>query len=173
MKERVGPSHDLIRAPPSDLADDQVEQAPSDYGWIPFFLMFLLLAVIVAQAIGWRFVLYLPLVAIGFEMFAHPTICPWAGRPLVLPLACALTAAAGLTFVTLLGAGPLAAACSILFGALVPRTFDLHVPPAMAVGLLPFVTPHPDFRFPAAVAVGTLLQTSVFVAWRRLAPRPG
>jgi hypothetical protein len=78
-----------------------------------------------------------------------------------------MSAAAGVFLVGLLGAGPLAAAASILIGALVLRAFDLHVPPAPAVGLLPFVMVHPDYRFPAAVAAGTLLQTTIFVAWRR------
>jgi hypothetical protein len=41
------------------------------------------------------------------------------------------------------------------------------LPPALAVGLLPFVMAHPDYRFPAAVAAGTQLQTTIFIAWRR------
>ncbi len=59
--------------------------------------------------------------------------------------------------------------CSILAAALVLRVLDLHVPPALAVGLLPFVMAHPSFRFPLAVVVGTGIETMAFLAWRRFA----
>lgn len=156
--------------PPSDIVDDIVEETPADYSWIPFFLAFLLIAATSAWLTGWRFVLYPPLVVIGFEMFAHASICPWAGRPLILPFACALTAAAGVVLVGLLGPGPVAAACSIAFGAVVLRIFDLHVPPALAVGLLPFVMVRPTYIFPIAVGLGTLLLTMTFLVWRRIMP---
>lgn len=39
--------------------------------------------------------------------------------------------------------GPLAAARNILIGIGLLRVFDLHVPPALAVALLPFVIAHP------------------------------
>jgi hypothetical protein len=58
--------------------------------------------VLLAQWSGWRFLLFPPLAVIGFEMFAHSASCPWAGRPLTLPLACALSATGG---VAMVGAG--------------------------------------------------------------------
>ena len=152
----------------SDRADDIVEEPPTGYSHIPFFAVFLLIGAIAASVTGWRFVLFPPLVVIGYEMFAHASICPWAGRPLILPVACALTATAGVIFVNLLGAGPFAAACSIAFGIATLRIFDLHVPPALAVALLPFVIPEPDYRFPISVGAGTLLLTLFFLAWRRM-----
>jgi hypothetical protein len=154
----------------SDLANDTVGEIPSGYTWAPFFLAFLVV-VTLGDQFGWRLVLFPPLAVIGFEMFAHPYICPWARRPLVLPVACALTATAGVFFVSLLGVGPLAAACSMLFGVAVLRMFDLHAPPALAAGLLPLVMPQPSYRFPVAVAVGTLLLTMSFLAWRRIVQR--
>jgi hypothetical protein len=160
-----------VEAPsPRDRADDAVEEAPGDYSWTPFFLVFLLGAILVAGLTGWRFVLFPPLVVIAFEMFAHAKVCPWAGRPLVLPVACGLTAAAGVFIVGLLGVGPLAASCSVIFGVVVLRAFDLHVPPALAVGLLPLVMRHPNYEYPVSVMFGTLLLTLTFLAWRRLAP---
>lgn len=152
----------------SDLADDLVEQAPRDYSWTPFFLAFLFIASLAASLTGWRFLLFPPLVVIGFEMFAHASTCPWAGRPLILPVACTLSAAAGVILVTFFGVGPLAAACSIAVGIGILRLFDLHVPPALAVGLLPFVMARPSWEFPLAVAAGTLLLTMSFLLWRRL-----
>ena len=157
-----------IPAPAPDQVDDIVEKAPADYSWTPFFLLFLLAAGLVASLTGQRFVLFPPLVVIAFEMFAHATVCPWAGRPMILPVACGLTAAAGVISVSLLGDGPLPAACATILGVVVLRRFDLHVPPALAVGLLPFVMPHPTYEYPIAVAFGTTLLTLTFLAWRRL-----
>lgn len=154
---------------PSDLADDIVEEAPRDYSWIPFFFAFLLVAIFLVKASGWRLILFPPLVVIAFEMFAHAGVCPWAGRPLILPLACVLSATAGVVLVALFGTAPLAAAGTVIFGAAVLRVFDLHVPPALAVGLLPFVLSKADYEFPVSVGVGTLLLTLSFMAWRRMA----
>lgn len=151
-----------------DRADDIVEEAPIDYSWAPFFLLFLLVAGLAASLTGQRFILFPPLVVIAFEMFAHAAVCPWAGRPLILPVACGLTAAGGVIAVSLLGAGPLAAACTAILGVIVLRLFDLHVPPALAVGLLPFVMPDPTYAYPVAVTFGTALLTLTFLAWRRL-----
>jgi len=164
----------IVSPPPaarSDLVDDIVEETPDDYFWIPFFLVFLIAAIMLVRFTGWRFLLFPPLVVIGFEMFAHAEICPWAGRPLVLSIACTLSATAGVLFVGLFGVGPLAAAFSIVFGIGVLRVFDLHVPPALAVGLLPFVIPHPNYQFPVAVAAGTLLLTVSFMVWRMIIVR--
>ncbi|MDE2580769.1 MAG: hypothetical protein KGL52_03970 [Rhodospirillales bacterium] len=154
-----------------DLADDITERTPARYSWVPFFLGFLVVAALLAGATGWRLLLFPPLVVMGFEMFAHPAVCPWAARPIVLPVACALTATGGLAAVGLLGVGPLAAMASILFGIAVLRGFDLHVPPALAVGLLPFVIVQPDWRFPVAVGLGTAMLTSSFLLWRAMPVR--
>ncbi len=69
----------------------------------------------------------------------------------------------------LLGAGPRAAICSILLGVLVLRVLDLHVSPALAVALLPFVMSHPGWQFPATVPLRTAVGTAVFRAWRQFA----
>lgn len=154
---------------PSDRVDDIVEEAPRDYSWVPFFLAFLLVAMGLVGVTGWRLLLFPPLVVIAFEMFAHADVCPWAGRPLILPVACALTAAAGFGLVAFFGETPLAAAFSVVVGIGVLRVFDLHVPPALAVGLLPFVIPNVNYEFPVSVGVGTLLLTLSFLAWRKVA----
>ncbi|TWJ17040.1 HPP family protein [Geobacter argillaceus] len=158
----------LVPVSISDLADDIVEEAPRDYSWLPFFFVFLTIEILLVGLTGRRFLLFPPLVVIGFEMFAHAAICPWAGRPLILPVACTLSATAGVILVGLFGAGPLAAVCSIVFGIAVLRVFNLHVPPALAVGLLPLIIPQPNYEFPVVVAAGTLLLTMLFLAWQRL-----
>jgi hypothetical protein len=156
-------------APARDRVDDEVEEAPATVSWVPFFVVFLILAVVAGDLTGWRLVLFPPLVVIGFEAFAHSAVCPWASRPIALALACGLTGTAGVLCVTFLGAGPLGAMCSILTGIVVVRALDLHVPPALAVGLLPFVMTHPSLRFPAAVLLGVAIETAVFLGWRHFA----
>lgn len=152
-----------------DIVDDVLEEAPRHYSWIPFFFAFLIGVAALAVFTGWRLLLYPPLVVIGFEMFAHSAVCPWARRPLLLPIACALTAGSGVMSVALFGVGPVAAVCSTAFGIITLRLFDLHVPPALAVGLLPFIMVHPTYTFPFAVGIGTLLLTLSFLLWQKLA----
>ncbi len=65
---------------PHDFADDIVEEAPADYSWVPFFVVFLIVTIAVSGITGWRLVLFPPLVVIAFEAFAHSSVCPWAGR---------------------------------------------------------------------------------------------
>jgi hypothetical protein len=153
------------------LIDDIVEEAPSSYSWVPFFLAFLVPAIAVSSLPGWRFLLFPPLVVIGFEMFAHADVCPWARRPIALPVACGSSAAAGVLCIGLFGAGPIGAMASILAGVAILRALDLHVPPALAVALLPFVMPHPSYQFPLVVTLGTALQSASFLAWRRIKGR--
>ena len=91
---------------------------------------------------------------------------PWASRPWLLPIACLLTAAVGLMFWNLLGVGPAAVACSMAGGVVVLRLFDLHVPPALAVALLPFVMNSPTIAYPFSVGIGTLLMTLWFLFYK-------
>lgn len=156
----------------ANTLDDILERPPQDWSWVAFYLVFLTLAATLSELLDWHFLLYPPLAVIGFEMFAHTRVCPWANRPLALPLACAATAAIGLGIVLHFGTGPAEAAAATLCGIAVLRLLDLHAPPAVAVGLLPFVIEHPDFRFPLAVAAGTSLMVAAFLLWRRLSCPP-
>lgn len=151
-----------------DLTDDIMERPPAQYAWVPFFLGFLVIAAGAATWTGWHLLLFPPLVVMGFEMFAHAAVCPWAKRPMMLPLACVATAIGGLASISLLGITPAATIVSTLFGVAVLWLFDLHVPPAVAVGLLPFVIDSPDYRYPLAIGIGTGFLTLVFLLWRRL-----
>jgi hypothetical protein len=148
--------------------DDTLELVPAGYNWLLALLVFLGIGVLAVKLTGLRFILFPPLVVIGFEMFGHTAVCPWARRPLLLPLACFLTAAGGLLFWMMLGDGPVAAACSMAWGILVLRVFDLHVPPALAVALLPFVMKAPTVAYPFSVGVGTLAITLWFLLYGKL-----
>jgi hypothetical protein len=155
----------------ADLLDDAIERPPAGHYWVAALMLFVAAAVTVVKLTGLRFVLFPPLVVIGFEMLGHPDICPWAKHPLWLPVACFLTAAGGLGCCMLLGAGPLAAALSMGWGIVVLRGFDLHVPPALAVALLPQVMDSPTVAYPFSIGIGTLLMTLWFLLYQRLERR--
>jgi hypothetical protein len=70
--------------------------------------------------------------------------------------------------VSVFGVGPLAAALSIGCSIVILHAFKVHLPPALAVGLIPFVISHPSNEFPVAVAAGTALLAASFTAWRRI-----
>jgi hypothetical protein len=100
------------------------------------------------------------------EMFAHVDVCPWAKRPISLALACTITAAVGSIAVLVLGVGPLSVTVALLTGIAALRAFSLHLPPALAIGLLPQVIPDPGWGFVIAVAAGTLVLTGTFLFMR-------
>jgi hypothetical protein len=167
---------------PVELADEAVEQIGSGWFWLAALMIFVTLAVFCVELSGhpaiqmWlgnsrelRFILFPPLVVIGFEMFGHTAICPWARKPLMLPAACFLTAAGGLLCWNLLGHGAAAAAFSMAWGIAMLRLFDLHVPPALAVALLPQVMASPTIAYPLSVGTGTLLMTFWFLLYSSLA----
>ncbi len=149
-----------------EIAEDVTHEvaAPVRARWekLAALIAFVAVAVLAVKITGWRFILFPPLVVIGFEMFVHPDICPWAKRPLMLPVACFLTALGGFIFWNFLGVTPLTAALCMGWGIIVLRTLDLHVPPALAVALLPLVMTHPTMIYPFAVGLGTLLLTGWF-----------
>lgn len=151
-----------------DLLDDLIEMPPSGYGWLAVLMAFVAVAVFFVKLTGLRFVLFPPLVVIGFEMLGHTAICPWANKPLLLPLACFLTALGGFVSWHFLGVTPLAAACSMAWGIAVLRACNLHIPPALAIALLPLVMDKPTLAYPFAVGIGTTLLSLWFLAYQRL-----
>jgi len=153
--------------------DDALELVPAArrYQWLGALMLLVAAAALAVRVTGLRFILFPPLVVIAFEMFGHAEICPWARRPLLLPLACFLTAAGGLLSYDLLGVGAGAAALAMAWGIIVLRTLDLHVPPALAIALLPQVMAAPTLAYPFAVGIGTMLATLWFVAWQALPAR--
>jgi hypothetical protein len=163
----------------TEAVDEAMERLPASRYWLIALMGFVVAATFFVKLTGLRFILFPPLVVIGFEMFGHPAICPWAKKPLHLPAACFVTAAGGLLFCKLLGAGPASAACAMAWGIVTLRLFDLHVPPALAVALLPQVIDSPAIAYPFSVGAGTLMMSLWFLLYGSLAdarlakdPRP-
>ena len=149
--------------------EDVLETRPSGNRCVPPFLLFLTVMAFCATASGLRLILFPPLIVIAYEMFAHPTTCPWAGKPLALPAACVLSSTVGWIAVTLFGSGGIAAAGAMVFGVIALRFLKLHMPPALAVGLLPLVIHSPGIEYPVSVAIGTAALTLAFQLHRRWA----
>jgi hypothetical protein len=155
----------------SDKVDNIMEKPAAKPLWLVPFLLLLAGLAFAAQRDGWRMLLFPPLVVTGFEMFAHPLVCPWARRPWRLPFACALSALVGIAAVNEMGPGVGAAALSMAAGLLILRALDLYAPPALAVGLLPMVLTHPTYRFVAAVLISTVTLTIGFRIWQEICLR--
>lgn len=171
--KRYTASEQMIAAEPFKEAAEELAHhvdSPVRARWekLAALIAFVAAAVLAVKLTGWRFILFPPLVVIGFEMFMHPDVCPWAKRPLMLPVACFLTALGGFVFWRWLGVTPLTAALSMGWGIVVLRSLDLHVPPALAVALLPLVMEHPTIVYPFAVGLGTLLLTVWFLFCERM-----
>jgi hypothetical protein len=155
----------------SDKVDNVMEKPAAKPLWLLPFLLLLAGLAFAAQRDGWRTLMFPPLVVTGFEMFAHPLVCPWARRPWRLPFACALSALVGVVAVNQLGAGVVAAALSMAAGLVIVRAIDLYAPPALAVGLLPMVLAHPNYRYVAAVLISTVTLTLGFRIWQEICLR--
>ncbi len=135
--------------------------------WALPFSLFLTVMAWSATMSGLRLILFPPLVVIAYEMFTHPTSCPWALRPLTLPVACVLTATGGCVALNLFGNGGVAAGCSMAAGLVVLRFLQIRMPPALAIGLLPFLINSPSFKYPASVGIGTIVLTAAFLLYQK------
>ena len=129
-------------------------------------LAFVAFAMVVVKLTGMRFILFPPLVVILYEMLLHREHCPWIGRPVGLPVACFLAAAGGYFFHAHITLAPFAAMLSVAWGIGVLRAFEIHIPPVLAVALLPMVMVHPTAAYPFAVGIGTAMAAAWFAAFR-------
>ncbi|MFZ0733428.1 MAG: hypothetical protein WAM79_13960 [Candidatus Sulfotelmatobacter sp.] len=148
--------------------EDVLESPPRGKYWVVVLLIFAGALAELARITGLRFILFPPLVTIAYEMFGHTEMCPWTKRPVSLPACCFLTAGCGLLAFHIAGTGVVLALCSMVAGIVVLRLFELHMPPALAVGLLPAVMIAPNWKFPFAVLAGTVCLTVVFLGYRRV-----
>jgi hypothetical protein len=165
----------------TEVADESIGRLERGWLWLVALMAFVVFAIFCVEFSGHRavrrlfgnshdlrFILFPPLVVIGFEMFGHIRACPWARKPLLLPAACFMSAAGGVLAWTVLGYGAVAAAVSMAWGIAVLRLFQLHIPPALAVALLPQVMTSPTVGYAFSVGLGTLLMTGWFSLYRWL-----
>lgn len=171
-RSRVGKQIPTGQPTAREKIDDAVETCPRRRKWLPVYFVFVVAVALLAQASGLRMILFPPLIVIAFEMFGHPTICPWAKRPIRMVVACSLAAACGTAAAYWLGAGVISTAIGLVCGILVLRVTDLHVPPALAVALIPQILPSLDYRYPLSVLVGTSVLAIAFQLYRRHQHRP-
>jgi hypothetical protein len=161
---RYGPSFDT---PSNDSANDSrviddLEAYPDDRFWVVTLLTFVLLLGVPAQLTGLRFILFPPLIVMAYELFGHPEVPGWMARPALFPLVCVLTASVGVVGYHLFRSNVVGVMLTVLCSIAILRAFKVHMPPALAVGLLPFVMTAPNIRYPTSVGIGTVALTVCF-----------
>ena len=156
-------------------AASDVPTAAAAFRLLVPLLSFVALAMLAVKLTGMRFILFPPLVVILYEMLSHREHCPWVGRPIAIPVACFASATGGYLFFAHLPFAPLVAMLSMAWGIAVLRTLNLHMPPVLAVALLPLVMTNPTIGYPIAVGLGTMLASAWFeflARWHWISPSP-
>ena len=143
--------------------DEVLETSSHDRFWLLHLLLFVVCLAFAGQWTGLRFILFPPLVVMAYEIFGHPEVPGWMKRPALFPIVCFLTASTGLLACRYLGGGALNVIATVIVSIVLLRAFQVHMPPALAVGLLPFVMKAPDFWYPISVAIGTMTLTIWFL----------
>jgi hypothetical protein len=141
---------------------DELESAPHDRFWVVTLLIFVLLLGVPAQLTGLRFILFPPLIVMAYELFGHPEIPGWMECPALFPLVCVLTACVGVVACHLCRSSAIGVMLTVLCSIAILRAFKVHMPPALAVGLLPFVMTAPNMRYALSVGIGTVALTLCF-----------
>jgi hypothetical protein len=156
MWQRYGASIEVITEEPKGASiDDALEINPTGRFWLFHLLGFVLVLSVVGQWTGLRFILFPPLVVMAYEILGHPELPGWMKRPALFPLACFLTASVGVLAYRSLSGGVAGVVVTVVVSILLLRLFRIHLPPALAVGLLPFVMTAPNGWYPVSVALGT------------------
>jgi hypothetical protein len=150
-----------------EIVDDRIEWIPRRRTHLSLLFIFTFAMIALAQWTGLRLILFPPLIVIAYEMLSHPNQCPWAKKPLRMPFACALSALGGMAFMLSLGPGVMSTLLSMLWGVLILQVFALHVPPALAVSLIPQIMETPDYWYPLSVLIGTVSLSMLFLMYRR------
>jgi hypothetical protein len=144
-----------------------LESKPNGQWWFPTLFLFVAILGTIAQVTTWRFILFPPLIVMAYEMLGHPDTCPWAKPPFTFPAVCFLAALSGVEAKHWLHGTPLAATLVLIFTLALLRVARLRMPPALAIGLIPFVMPSPTVAYALSVAGGTLALTAWFMLYRR------
>lgn len=147
-----------------------LETQPKRYTWLVVLFLFTTAISALASVTGWRFILFPPLLVMAYEMFGHTEACAWAKPPFYFPLACFLTAAMGVLPCRWIRPEPIAVMITLAVSVVLLRVFRLRMPPAISIGLLPFVMMSPTLKFAWSVGIGSVALTVAFLLYRRLVP---
>jgi hypothetical protein len=153
--------------------DDALESNALGRLWLVHLLAFVAVLASVGQITGLRFILFPPLVVMAYEVLGHPELPGWIKRPALFPLVCFLTAAVGLGSFEILGKGALSIVVTVAVSIFLLRLFQARMPPALAIGLLPYVIQSPNWGFPVSVLIGTATLSLWFVVRARSQRTPG
>jgi hypothetical protein len=152
---------------PEVSIDDALESHAHGRLWLVHLLTFIFVLASIGQLTGLRFILFPPLIVMAYEVLGHPELPGWIKRPTLFPLVCFLTAAVGLASFRILGPGALSVAATVAISIVLLRLFQAHMPPALAIGLLPYVIQSPNLRYPVSVLIGTATLSLWFVVRSR------
>ena len=152
--KHLGPHRYLSETSKESRIIETAETPPKERSWIFALTAFVFAFAAVAQITGLRFLLFPPLIVVAYELFGHPDLPGWMSRPLLFPLVCFLTASVGLLCSTAFHTEFLGVTVTMLCSIAILRMFKVHMPPALAVGLIPFVIAHPTIWYPISVSFG-------------------
>ncbi len=147
---------------------DALEAVPRSRFWWVALMGFVTIVGAAAQLTDLRFLLFPPLIVMSYELFGHAEVPGWMKQPTLLPLVCLITAGTGLIAEHLLHPVFVAVIVTMLCSVGVLRLFELHMPPALAIGILPFVIERPDYRYALSVFLGTVVLTLSYLGYKRL-----
>lgn len=153
--------------------EDALERLPHSRIGLVHMGVFVVVLALLGQSTGHALILFPPLVVMSYEAFGHPEVPGWLRHPPLFPLVCVLAALAGTGTVRLLGAGAPGVVLTLAFSMLMLHLSQLHMPPVLAIGLIPYILPHPDLWYPLAVAIGTGTLMFWYVVRMRLQPGIG
>jgi hypothetical protein len=143
--------------------------------WVLTLIAFVLVLGVAAQWSGLRFLLFPPLIVMAYEIFGHAEVPRWMARPVLFPIVCLLTSATGTFAVHEFRVSFVGVAVTMAISMGILRVFRVHMPPALAVGLLPFVMVAPNVWYPVSVTLGTTALTLCAVGhgyFRRASAQP-
>jgi HPP family len=147
---------------------DDLETPPHDRFWSVVLIAFVLVLGTLAQVTGLFLLIFPPLIVVAYEILGHPDIPGWMERPILFPLISFLTASVGLVFCHVFDAGFVGVIVAMFCSIAILKIFKVHMPPALAVGILPFVMKAPNYRYPISVLIGTVALMLYFASYRRL-----
>jgi len=167
---RYGPASDSrTDGATASSAVEPTEGNPAHRFWYFTLVVFVVALGAVAQITGLHFVLFPPLIVMAYEIFAHAELPDWIARPAMVPIVYVITASVGLLASGLPEAGQAAGVVvTLVVSILLLRASKIHIPPALAISLLPFVIHRPDIWFVAPVGTGIIALTLCFMARIRL-----